>query len=82
MEQNIDILVGLPNIREQLAKTSLAASHAPILIGPSRKRFLGEICERSAAADRDAATVASITAGILGGANIVRVQCEAQFRCG
>ncbi|KAI4368867.1 hypothetical protein MLD38_017375 [Melastoma candidum] len=72
-EQNMDILVGLPNFREQLAKTSLAMSHAPILIGPSRKRFLGEICARSVAVDRDAATVASVTAGILAGANIVRV---------
>ena len=48
-------------------------SHAPVLIGPSRKRFLGEICNRPAAIERDPATIASVTAGILGGANIVRV---------
>ncbi|KDO70320.1 hypothetical protein CISIN_1g038230mg [Citrus sinensis] len=60
-EHNLDILLGL------------AASHAPILIGPSRKRFLGEICNRPSADERDPATIASITAGVLGGANIVRV---------
>ncbi|GAB2295911.1 hypothetical protein Dimus_030059 [Dionaea muscipula] len=72
-EHNLDILMGLGSIREELAKKSLAVSHAPLLIGPSRKRFLGVICNRPAAVDRDAATVASVTAGILGGANIVRV---------
>ncbi|XVF85790.1 hypothetical protein PTKIN_Ptkin17bG0146200 [Pterospermum kingtungense] len=72
-EQYLDILMGLPAIREEIAKRSLAASHAPVLIGPSRKRFLGEICNRPAATERDPATIASIIAGILGGANIVRV---------
>ncbi|KAG8644823.1 folate synthesis bifunctional protein, mitochondrial [Manihot esculenta] len=70
---NLDILMGLPTIRAEIARKSLAMSHAPMLIGPSRKRFLGEICARPAAVERDPATVASITAGILGGANIVRV---------
>ncbi|XVE91639.1 hypothetical protein REPUB_Repub01dG0027200 [Reevesia pubescens] len=72
-EHNLDILTGLPDIRAEIAKRSLAVSHAPVLIGPSRKGFLGEICNRPAAAERDSATIASVTAGILGGANIVRV---------
>lgn len=72
-EHNLDILLGLPAIRRHIAMKSLAASHAPILIGPSRKRFLGEICNRPSADGRDPATIASITAGVLGGANIVRV---------
>ncbi|WRX16407.1 Pterin-binding domain - like 1 [Theobroma cacao] len=72
-EHNLDILAGLPGIRAEIAKRSLAVSHAPVLIGPSRKRFLGEICNRPAAVERDPATIASVTAGILGGANIVRV---------
>lgn len=70
---NLDILMGLPTLRAEMARKSLAVSHAPLLIGPSRKRFLGEICSRSAAVERDPATVASVTAGVLGGANIVRV---------
>lgn len=72
-EQNLDILMDLPKIRADIAEKSLALSHAPLLIGPSRKRFLGEICSRHAAVERDPATVASITAGVLAGANIVRV---------
>ncbi|KAE8657401.1 Folate synthesis bifunctional protein [Hibiscus syriacus] len=72
-EHNLDILRGLPVIRSEIAMQSLAASHAPLLIGPSRKRFLGEICDRPDAVERDPATISCVTAGILGGANIVRV---------
>ncbi|KAJ8759718.1 hypothetical protein K2173_009819 [Erythroxylum novogranatense] len=72
-QQNLEILIGLSDIRLELAKKNLAVSHTPMLIGTSRKRFLGEICSRSASSDRDPATVASVTAGILNGANIVRI---------
>ncbi|CAL1387320.1 unnamed protein product [Linum trigynum] len=89
---NLELLMGLPKIRAELARKSLAISHAPLLIGPSRKRFLGDICSRPSATDRDPATVASITAGVLGGANIVRVHnvrdnvdaaklCDAMLKC-
>lgn len=72
-EQNLEILMGLPFIKTELAKRSLGASHAPLLVGPSRKRFLGEICGRADATKRDPATCAAVTAAILGGANIIRV---------
>ncbi|KAL3823993.1 hypothetical protein ACJIZ3_020022 [Penstemon smallii] len=72
-EQNLDILVGLESIRSEIGRRSLAVAHAPMLIGPSRKRFLGEICDRPLAVERDPATMACVTAGALGGANIVRV---------
>lgn len=72
-EHNLEILMGLPNIQAEIGRKSLALSHAPVLIGPSRKKFLGEVCNRPAATERDAATVASVTAAVLGGANIVRV---------
>ncbi|XP_047958902.1 folate synthesis bifunctional protein, mitochondrial isoform X1 [Salvia hispanica] len=72
-EQNLDILMGLPAIRSEIGKKSLALAHAPLLVGPSRKRFLGEICGRTVAGERDPATVAAVTAAVLGGANIVRV---------
>uniref|UniRef100_A0A803L7Q9 Pterin-binding domain-containing protein n=1 Tax=Chenopodium quinoa TaxID=63459 RepID=A0A803L7Q9_CHEQI len=71
--QNLELLTGLKRLRQVLAKKSLALAHSPLLIGPSRKKFLGEICNRPAATDRDPATVASISAGVLGSANIVRV---------
>ncbi|KAK8942748.1 hypothetical protein KSP39_PZI009209 [Platanthera zijinensis] len=72
-EQNLEILMGLPFIKKEIAKRSMGASHTPLLVGPSRKRFLGEICARADATERDPATCAAITAGILGGANIIRV---------
>lgn len=72
-KQSLETLKGLKNLRQEIAKKSLAVAHGPLLIGPSRKRFLGEICNRPVATDRDPATIASITAGVLGGADIVRV---------
>lgn len=72
-KQNLEILTGLPKIRAEIARRSLGLSHAPMLFGPSRKKFLGEVCSRSVATERDPATVAAITIGVLGGANIVRV---------
>ncbi|KAF9614709.1 hypothetical protein IFM89_019837 [Coptis chinensis] len=45
-EDNLEILMGLSTIREELSFKSLAASHAPIVIGPSRKKFLVYICSR------------------------------------
>ncbi|CAN8229998.1 unnamed protein product [Cochlearia groenlandica] len=73
VDHNLDMIMDLPKLREEMAKRSIAMSRAPILIGPSRKRFLGDICERPEASDRDAATLACVTAGVLGGANIIRV---------
>ncbi|MGO9570805.1 MAG: dihydropteroate synthase [Desulfomonilaceae bacterium] len=44
-----------------------------ILIGPSRKAFLGKILEEPVAARRDIGTLGAITAAVLRGASIVRV---------
>ncbi|KAG7586383.1 Pterin-binding domain [Arabidopsis thaliana x Arabidopsis arenosa] len=73
IDHNLDIIMELPKIRGEMGKKSIGLSHAPILIGPSRKRFLGDICGRPEASERDSATVACVTAGILKGANIIRV---------
>ena len=64
--------MGLPNIHAEIARKSLGVSHAPMLIGPSKKKFLGHICSQITADERDPATIAYVTVGILGGANIVR----------
>jgi dihydropteroate synthase len=45
----------------------------PILIGPSRKAFLGKITNEPVAANRDIATLGAIAAAVLKGASIVRV---------
>ncbi|CAA7053637.1 unnamed protein product [Microthlaspi erraticum] len=73
VDHNLDIIIDLPKIRKEMAKKSVSLSHAPMLIGPSRKRFLGDICGRPEASERDPATVACVTVGILGGANVIRV---------
>ncbi|CAL4950221.1 unnamed protein product [Urochloa decumbens] len=72
-KHNLEVIMGLKSIRREMGKMSIGASHVPILLGPSRKRFLGEICNRADPVERDVATVAAVTAGILNGANIVRV---------
>ncbi|KAJ0775647.1 putative 2-amino-4-hydroxy-6-hydroxymethyldihydropteridine diphosphokinase [Helianthus annuus] len=72
-EDNLDILMGLKRIRSEIGRKSLGVSRAPLLIGPSRKRFLGEICGRASAVERDPGTVAAVTCAVLGGANVVRV---------
>ncbi|MBM4281390.1 MAG: dihydropteroate synthase [Deltaproteobacteria bacterium] len=46
---------------------------AAVLVGPSRKRFLGAVCGRDVPADRDAATVGAACAAARRGADIVRV---------
>ncbi|XP_024994503.1 folate synthesis bifunctional protein, mitochondrial isoform X1 [Cynara cardunculus var. scolymus] len=72
-EDNLAILMGLKRIRSEIGRKSLGVACAPVLIGPSRKRFLGEVCDRGSAVERDPGTVAAVTSGVLGGANIVRV---------
>ncbi|KAI3811999.1 hypothetical protein L1987_16699 [Smallanthus sonchifolius] len=72
-DDNLEILMGIKRIRNAIGRKSLGVSHAPLLIGPSRKRFLGEICGRPSAVERDPGTVAAVTCAVLGGANVVRV---------
>ena len=44
-----------------------------ILLGPSRKAFLGKILDEPVAANRDIGTLGAVTAAVLRGASIVRV---------
>lgn len=58
--------------------SDLTAPHAhlagfPVLVGPSRKRFLGAITGRTEPKERVFGTAAACAAAILGGADIVRV---------
>lgn len=60
-----------------LAGTSGLGSGQPVLIGASRKSFLGTILERagrpSEPADRDTATAATVALAVAAGAAVVRV---------
>ena len=55
--------------------TSVAALHqvGPVMLGPSRKRFLGAIAGVPRAADRDAATIAACLVAAAQGCDFVRV---------
>ncbi len=52
----------------------------PMLVGPSRKRFLGELTGRYEPGERDAATAAACVAAVAGGAALVRVHAVAAVR--
>ena len=51
----------------------------PLLVGPSRKSFMGEALNGRPAPDRDWGTAAAVTAAVLGGAHIVRVHAVAEM---
>ena len=51
----------------------LAALDCPILVGPSRKSFLTSATGDRRPSERDWGTAAAVTAGVIGGAHIVRV---------
>jgi len=71
-KQNLELLKDLPIVRRVLSKASCTVAHGPLLIGPSRKGFLGKLTGRHKGEDRDAATIAAAVVGVIGGANIVR----------
>ena len=50
----------------------LGALDRPVLVGPSRKSFLGKVLDRPAG-DRIWGMAAAVAASVLGGAHIVRV---------
>ncbi|EQC37116.1 hypothetical protein SDRG_05343 [Saprolegnia diclina VS20] len=56
-----------------VATLTARCAPCPVLIGASRKKFLGTICNKPEASDRDWATAATCSAAIAGGAAIVRV---------
>lgn len=56
----------------------IAALGYPVLLGASRKAFLGAVTGRPVE-DRDQATAGAVAAGILGGAQIVRVHDAARM---
>lgn len=65
-EQNIEVIAKL----DQLAS---AFQDMPILVGTSRKSFIGKVLDNAPATDRLHGTMATVTAAVLRGAHIVRV---------
>lgn len=68
VDHNLQLLAGLD---------ALSAGRYPVLVGPSRKRFLRSVLERAARAQdpvqREMATTGAVVAAIMGGAAVVRV---------
>ena len=56
-----------------------ACGGRPVMVGPSRKRFLAELTGGRPAADRDAATVGACLAAVAAGASYVRVHAVAEM---
>jgi dihydropteroate synthase len=69
-EQNCEVLRGLP---------LLVSLGIPIMVGPSRKRFLGAITGRETL-ERDTATAAACVAAFIGGAYLFRVHDVARVK--
>lgn len=80
---NLALIRELPALRDEArGGLSAALARAPVLVGPSRKGFLGNLIGRPGhnAKERDAATLAACVACVGGGADIVRVHAVRQAR--
>ncbi|KAJ3674329.1 hypothetical protein LUZ60_004945 [Juncus effusus] len=76
-EQNLELISNISALKEEIGELSFGASRSPVLIGVSRKKFLGEILGKEErerdVRERDIGSVAAICGGVLGGARIIRV---------
>ena len=66
VEQNLELIVGLDQLAQQFPGR-------PVLIGTSRKSFLGKLLNGAPADERLHGTTATMVAAVLNGAQIVRV---------
>jgi dihydropteroate synthase len=66
VEQNLELIVGLDQLTHEFPDL-------PVLIGTSRKSFLGKLLNGAPADERVYGTIATIVAAVLNGAHIVRV---------
>jgi len=64
--QNVELLARLAQVKQEFAEL-------PLLVGTSRKSFIGKLLDNAAIEDRLHGTMASVAAAILHGADIVRV---------
>jgi dihydropteroate synthase len=66
LEQNVELIAKLDELAQAFAEF-------PLLVGTSRKSFLGRLLDGAPVDERLHATMATVTAAVLGGAHIVRV---------
>ncbi len=70
-EDNLELLHRLAELRQRLG--------LPLLVGTSRKRFLGELLDGAEPADRLDGTAATVALAIAAGADVVRVHDVAEI---
>lgn len=76
LNENLTIIRNLPSFKaysQERQGVYTSFKYLPVLLGPSRKKFIGTITKKETALERLNGTSASITAGIGFGADIVRV---------
>ncbi|HEX3145524.1 MAG TPA: dihydropteroate synthase, partial [Pyrinomonadaceae bacterium] len=66
VDQNLELIVGLDRLADHFPDM-------PVLIGTSRKSFLGKLLNGAPADERLNATIATLVASVMHGAHIVRV---------
>ena len=71
LEHNLALIAAASALRARVG--------CPLLVGPSRKSFLGRLTGIAVPAERDYATAAAVTACILAGADAVRVHAVAEL---
>jgi dihydropteroate synthase len=71
LEHNLRLLAGLRPLRDRLA--------VPVMVGVSRKRFLGDLTGKPVG-ERAFATAAAVSAAVLAGADAVRVHDVGEMR--
>ncbi|MFL5263045.1 MAG: dihydropteroate synthase [Anaeromyxobacteraceae bacterium] len=71
-EHSLALLAALPRLRARLGR--------PLLVGPSRKSFIGAVAGGAGAADRLPGTLAAVAACVLAGVEYVRVHDVAAAR--
>lgn len=65
LEHNVALLQALPDVRQGVG--------APLMVGVSRKAFIGRLTGKALPEERVFGTAAAVTAAVLGGASAVRV---------
>ena len=63
-EQNLELIAGIGRLRD-LGR--------PVLLGPSRKSFIGRLLGRPDPKEREWGTAGAVAAGVLAGADVLRV---------
>jgi dihydropteroate synthase len=72
VKQNLELIARACEFRNRLNR--------PVLIGPSRKSFIGKILEIDAPQDRAWGTAGAVAAAVMQGADIIRVHDVAEMR--